>query len=213
MPRKLTPLMHNPTPDLAFEQQLWEKGLHHVAGIDEAGRGALAGPVSAAAVVLPPNPGVLPSLWGVRDSKQMTPFQREVWAERIRDSAFAFGVGFATSEEIDKLGIVPATCLAVSRALEALPTPPQHLLIDYLAYPQGALPQTLLVKGDVRCLSIAAASILAKTGRDDLMRQFDRDYPGYGFYSHKGYGTLAHRQALSILGLSPIHRRRFRLRG
>jgi ribonuclease HII len=204
--RSLLPLR----PDLSFETDLWNSGLLYVAGVDEAGRGALAGPVAAAAIILPPDQRIRSFLAGVRDSKQMTPAQRQYWAVRLKDLALAEAVGFASHLEIDALGILPATRLAVQRALQALPIAPQHLLVDYLHLPGEPLPQTPLVKGDARCLSIAAASILAKTSRDELMRQLDAQYPGYGFAIHKGYGTLAHRQALKRLGLSPVHRTSFR---
>ncbi len=212
-PNKFDRSLLPPAPDLGFEIDLWESGIRLVAGIDEAGRGALAGPVAAAAVILPVDGGLCEVLKGVRDSKEMSPAARETWAERLRQLASGFGVGFASHEEIDELGIVPATRLAVRRALEALPVQPQHLLVDYLPLPEIAIPQTNLVKGDARSLSIAAASILAKTARDAVMRSLDGEYPGYGFAQHKGYGTAAHRRALAAKGLCPIHRRSFQLKG
>lgn len=202
--------MTAPAPDFGFEIELWSNGVKYVAGVDEAGRGALAGPVAAAALIFPPDPALSRSLEGVRDSKQMTPAGRETWAERLRDLALDRGIGFSSHREIDELGIVPATCLAVYRALESLHTTPQHLLVDYLDLPGCRVPQTPLVKGDCRSLSIAAASILAKTARDALLRQLDLEYPGYGFASHKGYGTLAHRAAIQKLGPCPIHRMSFK---
>lgn len=198
-------------PDLSFELALWEAGLTTVAGIDEAGRGALAGPVAAAAVILPPEQKIAARLKGVRDSKQISPSQREIAREKILQFAAAWGVGFATAEEIDQMGILPATRLAASRALEALTLIPLHLLLDYLFLPDIPTPQTALIKGDCRSLSIAAASILAKTSRDALMRDLDLTYPGYGFAAHKGYGTLAHRVALQRLGACPVHRISFTL--
>lgn len=200
-----------PSPDLSFEMALWDQGLQLVAGVDEAGRGALAGPVAAGAVILPADLELTEKLAGVRDSKQMSPGDRELWAERIRHVAYGSAAGYASHQEIDDLGIVPATRLAVQRALEALPSRPQHLLVDFLVLPEISIPQTSLIKGDARALSIAAASILAKTGRDALLRQLDREYPGYGFARHKGYGTPAHRKALAQLGPSPVHRRSFAL--
>lgn len=197
---------------LAFERCLWEGGWRRVAGLDEAGRGALAGPVCAAAVILPSDPAIAETLSGVRDSKQMTVVEREAWAPRIRAAALAWGVGFASAEEIDSLGIVAATKRAAGRALEALSPPPDALLTDYLIFPESELPQIALVKGDRRSLSVAAASVLAKTARDTLMRQLDAQYPGYGLAQHKGYGTPAHRSALARLGLSPLHRRSFAFR-
>jgi ribonuclease HII len=197
------------SPDLSFESALWSQGLQFIAGIDEAGRGALAGPVAAGVVILPARQDLPTQLSGVRDSKQMTPDQRAQWAQKLRLIALAWGVGFAKASEIDALGIVPATRLAAQRALQQLSIQPQHLLLDFLQLPQVSLPQTPLVKGDERSLSIAAASILAKTTRDALLCDFERQYPGYGFASHKGYGTAAHRLAIQRLGLSPIHRRSF----
>ena len=200
-----------PEPDLSFELVLWQAGLVGVAGIDEAGRGALAGPVAAAAVILPQKVEVIGMLKGVRDSKQMTPKAREIAREWIDQCAASWGVGFAAPEEIDQLGIVPATQLAAWRALGQLPAYPDHLLLDYLFLPDISIPQTALIKGDCRSLSIAAASVLAKTARDALMRELDLTYPDYGFAAHKGYGTPAHRDALHRLGPSQVHRRSFTL--
>ena len=197
-------------PDLAFEQPLWQAGCAWVAGIDEAGRGALAGPVSAAAVILPPDPSISSRLSGVRDSKLMTPAQRTAWVGPICKNAVSYGVGFASPDEIDTVGIVPATRLAAWRALEQLNYVPGHLLLDWLFLPEVDQPQTSLVKGDQRSLSIAAASVLAKTARDALLVELDRDYPGYGLARHKGYGTRQHLAALQCLGPSPIHRRSYR---
>ena len=198
-------------PDLAFEMNLWQAGFLAVAGIDEAGRGALAGPVAAAAVILPQKALIQKILQGVRDSKQMTPLERAVARERILEYASSWGVGFATSGEIDLIGIVPATRLAASRALGDISQPPDYLLLDYLFLPEVALPQTALVKGDCRSLSIAAASVMAKTSRDALLVNLDQTYPGYGFAAHKGYGTQAHREAIRRLGPCPIHRLSFTL--
>ena len=157
-------------------------------------------------MILPARQDLLTQLSGVRDSKQMTPDRRAEWAQKVRLIALAWGVGLASASEIDAIGIVPATRLAVRRALQQLPIQPQHLLLDFLQLPQVSLPQTPLVKGDERSLSIAAASILAKTTRDALLCEYEQQYPGYGFAAHKGYGTLAHRMAMQRLGLSPIHR-------
>jgi ribonuclease HII len=195
-------------PSLEFEQALWKQGCLRIAGLDEAGRGAWAGPVCAAAVILPAESAILARLKDVRDSKQMTPAARTVWAERIRGQAQAWGVGFASHAEIDELGILPATRLAMQRALEQVCSP-QHLLIDALHLTGVAIAQTALIKGDARALSIAAASVLAKTSRDTLMVDMDRLYPGYEFARHKGYGTAAHQAALQRLGPSEIHRRSF----
>jgi ribonuclease HII len=200
-------------PDLSFELILWQAGYLAVAGIDEAGRGALAGPVASAAVILPQKEGLSGFLKGVRDSKQMSPHQREISREKIVQCAEGWGVGLASSEEIDQMGILPATRLATWRALENLPFPPDHLLLDYLFLPDVSVPQTALIKGDCRSLSIAAASILAKTSRDAMMRELELTYPGYGFATHKGYGTQTHRGALHRLGPCPIHRFSFALLG
>jgi ribonuclease HII len=198
-------------PTLDFEQALWNAGVRLVAGIDEAGRGPLAGPVAAAAVLLPNETWIIEKLHGVRDSKQMSPAAREAARLRITEHAAACGVGFASAQEIDVMGIVPATHLAAKRALEQLVCVPEHLLLDCLFLRETPTPQTSLIKGDRRSLSIAAASILAKTARDALMLELDEQYPGYGFAAHKGYGTAAHRQAIRRMGPSPIHRRSFTL--
>jgi len=199
-------------PDLSFENALWETGLRYVAGIDEAGRGALAGPVAAAAVIFPDDVRIAASLKGIRDSKQMTPASRCAWAIRLDGLSIAQAVGFASAQEIDEFGIVPATRLAIRRALTQLSVSPQHLLVDFLNLPECDLPQTPLVKGDMRSLSISAASILAKTARDELLCRLDEEYPGYEFAAHKGYGTLTHRQAIQRLGYSAIHRRSFKIK-
>ena len=198
------------SPDLSFEQALWKEGLMLVGGIDEAGRGAWAGPVAAAVVVLPPDAGLAARLVGVRDSKQMTPAQRAHWAVAIKSAAAAWGVGMASHQEIDSTGIVGATRLAVARSLAMLDRLPQHLLVDFLPLPDIHLAQTALVKGDARSLSIACASVLAKTARDALLTELDKCYPGYGFAGHKGYGTAFHRSALARLGPCPIHRLSFK---
>ena len=194
-------------PNLSFELLLWKSGFTHIAGVDEAGRGAWAGPVAAAAVILPAKASLTRTLNGVRDSKLMTPLARETWAPRIKESAVGWGVGFSSAEEIDTLGIVSATKLAATRALENLF--PDYLITDYLLFPEMELPQTALVKGDQRSLSISAASVLAKTARDALMREMDSLYPGYGFVRHKGYGTRLHREAIKKLRQCEIHRKTF----
>jgi len=201
-------------PDTFFESELWNSGLKYIAGLDEAGRGALAGPVSVGAVILPNDPSLLSStLGGARDSKQMTPRERESLAPRIREVALTWAVGFATAEEIDMQGIVRATRLAAIRALHQFDISPQYLLTDFrLELPQLDISQTSLVKGDAHCLSIACASILAKTERDALMRELDAIHPGYGLAKHKGYGTQAHRSVMKRLGSSEIHRKTFRVK-
>jgi ribonuclease HII len=202
-------------PDTFFESKLWESGLLHVAGLDEAGRGALAGPVAVGVVILPHNRKALlsRSLAGVRDSKQMTPLERESFAPRIKAVALSWSVAFASAEEIDWLGIVAATRLAALRALNDLSFVPQYLLTDFrLELPELDISQTALVRGDTLCLSIAAASVLAKTARDQLMCELDMHYQGYGLGKHKGYGTQAHRSAMKRLGVSPIHRKTFQIK-
>ena len=200
-------------PDLIYETNLWPY-YKHIAGLDEAGRGALAGPVAVGAVILPDDPALLSStLAGARDSKQMTPRARERLALRIKAVALNWSIGFATADEIDAQGIVPATQLAALRALCQFSLTPQYLLTDFrLELPQLEISQTSLVKGDARCLSIACASILAKTERDALMLDLDQRHPGYKLGKHKGYGTQAHRSALKRLGFSEIHRKTFQLR-
>jgi ribonuclease HII len=201
-------------PDLHYESNLWTY-YQHIAGLDEAGRGALAGPVAVGAVILPQNDEtlLLQALAGVRDSKQMTPLSRESLAPRIQEVALAWSVAFASAEEIDRLGIVPATRTAAMRALRGLSVRPEYLLTDFhLELPQLELPQTSIVKGDAHCLSIAAASVLAKTARDALMRDLDSQYPDYGLGKHKGYGTQFHRSAMKRFGYSSIHRKTFILK-
>lgn len=199
--------MKGSPPDLTLETLLWQSGFARVAGLDEAGRGAWAGPVFAAAVILPPDERLARDLEGVRDSKQMTPAERAFWAPRIQQVALAWGVGLASATEIDALGILPATRLAARRALQALLA--DFLLTDALLLPELEWPQMALIKGDQRSLTVAAASVLAKTSRDAWMLTLDQQYPAYGFAQHKGYGTLAHRIALERWGPCPEHRRSF----
>lgn len=193
-------------PDLRIEELFWDAGITRLAGLDEAGRGAWAGPVAAAAVVLPPDPCLKQRLSGVRDSKQMTPRQRGVWADEIRGAALAWGVGLASNTEIDACGILAATRLAMTRALEQLGVCPDHLLLDALLLAEPGCDQTALIRGDAQSLSIAAASVLAKTSRDACMCDLEGHYPGYAFARHKGYGTSLHRQALECLGTCQAHR-------
>ncbi|MEX2162195.1 MAG: ribonuclease HII [Anaerolineales bacterium] len=193
-------------PSLEFEDPLWARGLVQVAGIDEVGRGALAGPVYAAAVILPERHSILAELFGVRDSKQMTPEEREEWAPAIKDKARAYSIGWASCREIDRYGIVPATKLAARRALKGLAALPQHLLLDYIHLEKVDLPQTAILGGDARCLSIAAASVIAKVARDAELRKLDTRFPRYGFAAHKGYATDEHRAALKKHGPCAQHR-------
>ena len=189
-----------------FEARARGRGFPAPAGVDEAGRGPLAGPVVAAAVILPPGY----SRPGIRDSKKLSPRQRERLYPVIMADAVAFGIADATSEEIDRLNILRASLLAMRRAVDALPVPPDFLFIDGNHPIPCDLPQETLVGGDDRCLCVAAASILAKVTRDRMMGEYDLLYPGYGLAAHKGYPTRDHIAAIRRLGPSPIHRRTFR---
>jgi len=196
-------------PSFDEERALGVRGYRYIAGIDEAGRGALAGPVVAAAVILPGN---CKTSWldQVRDSKLLTPVKRDYLFKCIREVAVSVGVGVASHEIIDALNIVKATRLAMKLAIEQLSPRPESLLIDYLLLPEVSLPQKGIVAGDTRCFSIACASIVAKVSRDRLMVEMDTVYSGYGLAQHKGYGTKEHLFHLYRLGPSPIHRRSFR---
>ena len=209
MPIKFDRSLLPHAPNLHFEQALWKTGIEHVARIDEVGRGALAGPVYVGVVILPNRSDLTKVLHGVRDSKLLSAKARECWVEIISQVALSCQVGYSTSEEIDGLGIVPSTRLAAMRAIAQLNPPPQHLLIDWISIPGAGLPETSLPKGDMRSLSIACASILAKLRRDEQLQELDETYPGYGFSSNKGYGTASHRAAISELGPCAIHRRSF----
>jgi ribonuclease HII len=194
-------------PTLAYETLLWAEGYRCVAGLDEAGRGAWAGPVVAGAVILPAgDPDLLSHLNGVNDSKRLSPLRREAFVDLIQEHALTWGVGSVSPSDIDTQGIVPSTRQAMALALDSLQPSADSLLVDYLALPEIKLPQRSLPKGDARVLSIAAASILAKVSRDRLMVELDDQFPGYGFARHKGYGTAQHRAALQALGPTPIHR-------
>jgi len=175
--------------------------------VDEAGVGPLAGPVVAAAVILPRGVG----LRGVDDSKRLTAESRVELAAAIRQRASAWAVAAVEPEEIDRRNIYRATLEAMRRAVTGLGVPPDHVLVDARTIPGISFPQEAIVGGDARCHAIAAASILAKTTRDELMDAFDREFPGYGFADHKGYPTESHRRAIRNLGPCPIHRRSFRL--
>jgi len=194
-------------PDLREEMALYKQGYRLVVGLDEAGRGSWAGPVVAGAVILPlGNDGLEQALDGVRDSKTLNPLERERLYDVIQTEALAVGVGMVPPDQIDELGIVPATEEAMALAIAQLPYPPHFLLVDFLGLPQLDYPQKSIVHGDALSLSIAAASIVAKVSRDRFMIELDGQYPIYGFASHKGYGTPQHRAALDRLGPSPIHR-------
>ena len=195
-------------PTFDEEERLITQGYRLIAGIDEVGRGPLAGPVVAAAIILPLDRK--PSwLTLVRDSKQLTPSQRETIFGYMVESEVAYGVGVVSHDVIDERGIAPATRLAMRHAIEQLSTRPDYLLIDYLQLPGVRIPQKGVVDGDSICVSIAAASIVAKVTRDRLMVELDGRYPGYGLAQHKGYGTREHLEALQKLGPCPIHRKTF----
>ncbi len=200
------------TPGLHLERELWASGVKFIGGVDEAGRGAFAGPVVAGVVILPNIPRLRLTLSGVRDSKQMTPRQRGVWALKIKETALTWAVGAASADEIDSIGILPATRLAVNRAIQSLALMPEFLLMDYLHWPSLPNPHRMMPKGERQSLSIACASVLAKTERDSTMERLDEQYPGYGLSKHKGYGTAFHRAAILEKGYSPIHRQTFVLR-
>lgn len=197
-------------PTLDLELALHAQGYRFVAGLDEAGRGAWAGPVVAAAVILPLDRCDLgEALAGVRDSKQLTPRARAGLCDAITRVALAVGVGVTAPRAIDRDGIVPATRRAMQRALAGLAVSPDYLVLDHVRLPDSTQPQTSLPKADAHHLSVAAASIIAKVTRDRLMTLLDGQFPGYGFAAHKGYGTEQHRAALAQLGPACIHRRSF----
>lgn len=187
---------------LNFERLLWKAGIRSIAGVDEVGIGPLAGPVVAAAVVFPADTEIL----GIDDSKRLDPEQRLERETAIRQAATGIGIGVADVGEIDTLNIYHAALLAMRRAVEKLPSSPEHLLVDARVIPGLGIPQNSFNKGDGINFSIAAASIIAKTHRDRIMEDLEKQYPGYGFAQHKGYGTPEHQRAIRDLGPSPIHR-------
>lgn len=190
---------------LRYESELWESGLVHVAGVDEAGMSPLAGPVVAGAVILPRDHKIV----GVDDSKKLDAQTRERLVLEVKAQALAWGVGIVEPDEIDRINIYRAGLLAMRRAVEALSIAPQALLIDARKLPEIPVPQQAIIHGDALSLSIAAASIVAKTTRDAMMAQLDAAHPGYGFAKHKGYPVPEHYDALEKLGACPIHRRSF----
>ena len=196
-------------PTLARETRHWQLGRRRVAGVDEAGRGALAGPVVAAAVVVPTGASLCGIWAAVRDSKQLKPAVRATLAAAIRQDALAWGVGAVPALEIDRIGIAPATRRAMQLAVAALDPQPHMLIIDWVRLPAVSLPQESFARADALSASVAAASILAKVHRDEQMVELDRTYPGYGFASHKGYGTRSHVAALAEQGPCPEHRHSF----
>lgn len=190
---------------MRFETALWSAGIENVAGVDEAGISPLAGPVAAAAVILPPGCRIN----RIDDSKKLDACSREALAAEIKSKATAWSVGFATVDEIDGINIYWAGLLAMRRAIEGLSKIPQHLLLDARRIKDVAIPQKAIIKGDSKSACIAAASILAKTARDAVMRELDQRHPGYGFAHHKGYPVPAHFLALKSLGACAAHRRSF----
>jgi len=189
------------------EEAAWKQGYQMIAGLDEAGRGPLAGPVVAAAFVIKPDFKYV----GLNDSKQMTELQRKKCFEFLKSGAWEYGVGIVEPIEIDEINIYQASRQAMRKALLALPKAPDCLLVDALIVPETEIYQESIIHGDALSIAIAAASVVAKCVRDRLMEEYEITYPGYGFAKHKGYGTVAHYQALAELGPSPIHRRSFRL--
>lgn len=205
----------DPGPDetggagLIFERELWSAGIQHIAGVDEAGRGCLAGPVVAAAVICPREC----KIDGVNDSKKMSVKARETARTEILDSVLAYGIGICSPEEIDHMNILWAAMEAMKRAVQSLSLPPDYVLIDgNRCFPDSPWPYKTIIGGDARSHSIAAASILAKTHRDHLMQKLDRENPAYGWASNKGYPTREHYAALDTYGPTKYHRRSFRLR-
>jgi len=188
-----------------YEEALYNDGVSFIAGIDEVGRGPLAGPVAAAAVILPRDF----DLAGVDDSKRLSPKKRELLAAGIKSRALAWAIGWCDSDVIDDINILQATKKAMHIAVLQLSIRPEHILIDALSLPGIDVPQTALTGGDALSYSIACASILAKVARDALMAEYDAVYPGYGFSKNKGYGTKAHYDGLDALGPCPIHRKSF----
>lgn len=198
-------------PTTEVEATFWHTGQTLIAGLDEAGRGPWAGPVYAAAVILPPDKEQLAALALVRDSKTLSPDQRNLCFEAITATALTFGVGVGTAAEIDTLGIVSATRLAMRRALSQLRMQPDALILDAIKLPTILLPQRAFPRADATSLSVAAASIVAKVSRDRWMINVaEVQFPGYGFAQHKGYGTRQHQEALKRLGICALHRRTFR---
>ena len=188
-----------------IEDTFFDQGLQVICGVDEAGRGPLAGPVCAAAVILPKHLEIP----GLTDSKKLSDKRRRELFPEIQRQAVAYGIGFASEKEIDEINILQATFLAMERALAQLPITPELVLIDGNRERDFGLPAKTVIKGDSLSTNIAAASILAKVSRDDLMLEMAREYPQYGFEIHKGYGTKAHYAALRMYGPCPIHRRTF----
>ena len=198
-------------PMSLFERAIASFGYRAICGIDEAGRGPLAGPVVAAAVIFPPSPALLGlALEGIRDSKQLTPLQRERLFDSIHKQALSVAVGVVDNETIDQINILNATLLAMGKSVAALAIPPDYLLIDALTLPDVAIPQKGIIRGDAQSVSIAAASIIAKVTRDRLMDQYHEEFPQYNFTVHKGYGTKEHFDKMRYYGPCRLHRKTFR---
>ena len=189
---------------LAYEKELYTQGIHLIAGVDEVGRGPLAGPVVAAAVILPENCKIP----GLNDSKKIPKSKHHAIYQAVLDQALSVGIGIKDNQVIDQVNIYEATKLAMLEAIQELDPRPQHLLIDAMRL-DLPIPQTSIIKGDANSLSIAAASIVAKVTRDQMMEEFDCEYPGYDFTQNAGYGTANHLAGLDKLGVTPIHRRSF----
>ncbi|MFC1945600.1 ribonuclease HII [Chloroflexota bacterium] len=205
----MSPSGANHSPTFIEENRLYARGVKLVAGIDEAGRGALAGSVVAAAVILPPE--ITASWLGeIRDSKQLPPSAREYYYDFIKEAAVAIGVGIYDNVAVDGHGILAATRMAMKQAIGKLSPAPEYLLIDYLELRDVPIPQKGITFGDSLCVSIACASIVAKVSRDRMMRALEEQYPGYGFTRNKGYGTQEHLAGLRRLGPCRVHRRSFR---
>jgi len=198
---------HRQIPTLEFEDACWGQGLEHIAGVDEAGRGPLAGPVVAAAVILPKGM----SIDGVNDSKKLSAKQREALFHEIRERALSVGVGIVSHEVIDRINIFQASILAMWKAVEKLAIAPSIVLADGNSFKHESWRYQNIVDGDSKSITIAAASVIAKVTRDSLMREYHEQFPLYGFDRHKGYGTKLHMEALRQYGMCPIHRRSFHI--
>ncbi|WP_089611634.1 ribonuclease HII [Dehalobacterium formicoaceticum] len=191
-----------------YEESLHQRGIRYIAGVDEVGRGPLAGPVIAGAVILPRDCRIL----GLNDSKKVSEKKRKILEKEIKAKALSWAIGGVIPREIDRINIYQATKLAMKLAVQKLHLPPEHLIIDAMKLTEVDLPQTSIIKGDEKSASVAAASILAKCHRDRLMELYEKRFPGYGFQQHKGYPTQAHRTAILKLGLSSIHRVTFQVK-
>lgn len=197
--------MENIPENLAYEHAIWQQNIDHIAGVDEAGRGPLAGPVVAAAVIFKP----YQTIENVKDSKKLSEKWRNRLFDEITKEALAYGVGIVEHGEIDRINIRQATFKAMRMAIGSLGKTPQYILVDGEGLPDKIYPQEAIIKGDNLSFTIAAASILAKVTRDRMMIEYHNEYPEYGFDRHKGYGTAAHRETIKKVGPAPIHRRSF----